>query len=500
MTLRRKLALFLLAASLAPVAGVAFPVLSWAQREVAARVAAESLARAQVAAARASADLSDADASGAAEPDLGDPDLRARLTARLDGAAPAGAAAFLAGPGRVALASTGAAAPDAAVRAAIADRLRPGRAEAFDAAGALFAWAPLGRGGGLGVLVAVPGEVAYGAIATARRVAAIASALIVLAALGLWVLGARRAMAGVERLDAAARALAAGDLAVRVPVAGRDELARAATTFNAMAEELAAARQRLERWNEELQREVEARTRALGDAQAQLAEAQKIAAAGQLGAGVAHEINNPLTGILGNAQLLLEGMPADHAHREPLEKIEALARRCRDVTQKLVRLGDQRDPPALREVEANRVVSDALSLADGLVRAAGVEVDVALAEPSPRVRADPSHLAEALVNLVSNARTACAGKPGAGIRVSTRAGEGEVAIAVEDGGKGIAPEHLPHIFEPFFTTKDQWSDVGLGLSTTYRIVAEHGGRIDVESRVGEGSVFTVRLPALEQAA
>jgi signal transduction histidine kinase len=100
-----------------------------------------------------------------------------------------------------------------------------------------------------------------------------------------------------------------------------------------------------------------------------------------------------------------------------------------------------------------------------------------------------------LLHLLSNARTACHGRPAAEIRISTRAEDGEVRLGVTDNGKGIAPEHLPRVFEPFFTTKDQWATVGLGLSVSYRIVAEHGGRIAVESRKGEGAVFTVCLPA-----
>jgi signal transduction histidine kinase len=115
------------------------------------------------------------------------------------------------------------------------------------------------------------------------------------------------------------------------------------------------------------------------------------------------------------------------------------------------------------------------------------------------VRADPGQLAQVVFNLLANARTACEGRSGAGVKVSVGAAGGEVTVRVEDQGKGIRPEHLPRIFEPFFTTKERWGDVGLGLSVSWRIVAEHGGRIDVESRVGEGSAFTVRLPATAPA-
>jgi signal transduction histidine kinase len=214
---------------------------------------------------------------------------------------------------------------------------------------------------------------------------------------------------------------------------------------------------------------------------------------------VAHEINNPLTGILGNAQLLLEEA-APGADREPLERIEALARRCRDVTQSLLRFSRQGAEPAREDVDLNRVVSDALAVFGAAAQADGIPVSAELAAPPPRVRGDAGHLAQVLLNLLSNARTACEARPGAGISVSTRREGGEAVVRVRDGGRGISPEHLPHVFEPFFTTKDRWASVGLGLSVSYRIVADHGGRIEVESRPGEGAAFTVRLPAAPATA
>jgi signal transduction histidine kinase len=140
------------------------------------------------------------------------------------------------------------------------------------------------------------------------------------------------------------------------------------------------------------------------------------------------------------------------------------------------------------------VVRDALALVQGQLATAGVPVEVDLPEPGPHVRGDAGHLAQVVLHLLSNARTACLGLAGAGVHLAVRREGDEVRIVVADRGKGITPEHLPRIFEPFFTTKDQWSNVGLGLSVSYRIVSEHGGRIQVESRPGEGSIFTVCLP------
>jgi signal transduction histidine kinase len=356
------------------------------------------------------------------------------------------------------------------------------------------AYAPLPSGSGWGVLLRLPEAEALGEIVRLRRAVLAALAAVLTVAVGGALVLAAHLGRGLSRIDAAARRLAAGDLSVRLPVAGADEVAEVSTTFNQMAGELEAARGRLTRWNEELQGEVEKRTAELRAAQAQLVEAQKLAAIGQLGAGVAHEINNPLTGILGHAQLLLEQRSEIDPDRESLAAIEEAARRCRDVTQKLLRFSQQRAEPEFELTDLNRVVSDSLVLAEGQLRASGITLDVALARPPPRVRGDAGHLAQVLLALLSNARTACAGTRGAHVRVSTGRDGGAAKLAVADDGKGIAPEHLPRIFEPFFTTKDQWSNVGLGLSVAYRIVAEHGGKIRVESRLGEGTTFTVELP------
>jgi signal transduction histidine kinase len=589
-TLQRKLALFVVAAALAPLVGVAFAVLRASQDELARRAAAEHAARARAGAVAIAAELSAVDGAlaGLAEtwrPDrLAEEELRGMLVVlsrqvpsadasaivdgagsaravfagerggterfveavrssrdapdgrlvlsayddaegwqlaavravpardgrrwlvgvrlgpeaarrRLDASVPEGGGAYLLDGARVLLSSTGAGPFAAEHRAELAGRLDPARPAVVQGQHVLAAWAPLDDGTGWGVLVTVPAATAYAQIVAMRRAVLVASVgVLVLVLVASFLLG-RGTVAGLARIEAAARALGGGELAVRLPVSGSDEVAQVSRTFNGMAEELQRARQQLERWNEELQREVEARTAELRAAQAQLVEAQKLAAIGQLGAGVAHEINNPLTGILGNAQLLLESAEAGHPDRELVEAIEKLARRCRDITQNLLRFSEQRADPDFQDLDASRLARDALSLARAQLEGDGLAVETDLPDPGPRLRGDAGHLAQVLLNLLSNARTACQGRPGAGVRVSVAREGDEIRIAVRDGGKGIAPEHLPRIFEPFFTTKEQWSNVGLGLSISYRIVAEHGGRIQVASRVGEGSTFTVCLPA-----
>ncbi|BDG06829.1 ATP-binding protein [Anaeromyxobacter oryzae] len=601
MSLGRKLALFLLLAAVAPLAGVGFALLARVQRTLGERTAAEQLARAETAAATVTEDLERTDreldaflrawrpdrltdpelqrllfllsqqvsgANAAAVVDAagsvraavdeaarpaGDPSTQAfvaalRATAaapdaglvlavyedpargplvaavrgvraeagagwlvgarldpertrrRLDAAAAAGGGAWLLDArGGPLVASSGAGPLAAEERDEVAAALAPDRRGALQGRRLVAAWAPLGNGTGWGILVAVPARVAYADVIRTRREVLAASALVLAVVLAAAALLARRLAAGLARIDAAARALGSGDLAVRLPVRGGDEVAAVSATFNGMAEELGRARAKLEGWNEELRLEVEARTRDLEAAHARLLEAQKLAAVGRLGAGVAHEINNPLAGILGNAQLLLEEKAPGDPDREALSTIEDLARRCRDVVRRLLRFSQQGAQPDLRELDLNAVVSEALALAGGEVAAGGAPVDVVLADPAPRVRGDAGQLARVVLDLVWNARAACDGRSGARIRVETARAADGARILVQDGGKGIPAEDLPHLFEPFFTTKARWTDVGLGLPAAYAVVSAHGGRIDVSSRPGEGSTFTVSLPGAKGA-
>jgi two-component system, NtrC family, sensor kinase len=286
----------------------------------------------------------------------------------------------------------------------------------------------------------------------------------------------------------------------RIAPSGSDELTHLATTFNRMGAELGAARTRLLRWNDELRQRVDEATADLRRAQAQLVEAQKLAAVGQLGAGVAHEINNPLSGILGNAQLLMLDRSEDDRDFEALKKIEHSAKRCKEITQNLLRFSQQKDKPSLRPVDLNSVVRDALSLTEHQLTEDGITLHVDLHPAGATVSGDPGHLSQVILAVVSNARTAMIASQTRRLVVRSRVAANEVLLDVEDTGKGIKPEHLPRIFEPFFTTKDVWSNVGLGLSVAYRVMSEHGGRIEVRSEWGKGAVVTLRLPLLAAQA
>jgi two-component system NtrC family sensor kinase len=420
------------------------------------------------------------------------------LQARVDlSAGSGGIAAVIDADGRAVVASPGALLGQADRRAIEQLRRGGGGSVAYrgdEGERYLAAWAAVPGGAGWGVLVRLPASEALAAVEQMRRsvLAGSVGSLVALLLLG-WAF-IRRVTGGLSRIDAAARDLGAGRLPPRLPEEGRDEVAEVSRTFNRVAAELSESRARLERWNEELQAKIDERTRELKEAQAQLVEAQKLAAIGQLGAGVAHEINNPLTGILGQTQLLLEGKAGSDPDVTALRRIEELARRSREITQNLLRFSQQRAQPQFVPLDLNRIVRETLTLFGGQIREAGVALELALDERLPLVRGDAGHLQQVLLNLLSNARTACLGVQAARISLRTAAPDGEVRLEVRDNGKGIPPEIRPRIFEPFFTTKDVWSNVGLGLSVSYRIVAEHGGRILVDSELGKGTTFTVTLP------
>jgi signal transduction histidine kinase len=394
-------------------------------------------------------------------------------------------------------------------RAVVRDFLarQPGNARRYGEGSTttIAAHAPVGTLG-WGVIVE---RDAHEAFASARRMrlltvgwTLVATALAVLLA-GLF---ARRLTRALGRLAAGAQELGKGNLDHRVEVRGRDEVAELGRTLNTMGSELLASREEILRWNRELEQRVEERTRELKEAQAQLLQAQKLAALGQLGAGVAHEINNPLGGVIGHAQLLLASRAEGDRDYKSLRCIEDGARRAATITQNLLRFSVQHAEAVYSKVDLNRLLRDTLTLTEQALADAEITVEWKLAEPAPHARGDAGQLAQVVLNLVANARTAMKG--GGTLTLETRvpaddggdagkvAGDaGRVALRVGDTGKGIAPEHRERIFEPFFTTKDEWSNVGLGLSVSYRIVQDHGGDIAVDSTVGSGSTFTVYLPA-----
>jgi two-component system NtrC family sensor kinase len=252
---------------------------------------------------------------------------------------------------------------------------------------------------------------------------------------------------------------------------------------------------------EDLARAVEERTRQLAAAHSRLTQAQRLEALGRLSAGLAHEINNPLSFILANLGYLrstLEETPPRLGPNEVQELREVCdesiegAERIRRIIQN-IKLFSRLDDAPRTSVNVHEVLGHALSEARNLL-GADVQVEREL-QAVPEVHASETGLQQVFFGLLANAAQALKDSPQPKIRVSTHLQEdGRVAVEVQDNGKGIAPEHLNRIFEPFFTTKRVGSSTGLGLSVCYGIVTGLGGDITVDSAPGQGATFRVLLP------
>jgi two-component system NtrC family sensor kinase len=219
-----------------------------------------------------------------------------------------------------------------------------------------------------------------------------------------------------------------------------------------------------------------------------------MAAVGQLAGGVAHEINNPLAGILTFAQLMKRDIGRAYHDLESLQLIEESALRCKRIVESLLQFSRRSHESDKRPFDLNRCVEDAAFLFRAqLKKSPHATLDVKAETDLPAVIGDTGQLGQVLLNLLQNGLYALEGKQGT-LEVTTGRRDTQVFFTVEDTGAGIEPSVLPRIFEPSFTTKPPGQGTGLGLAIAYRIVQDHGGRFEVHSRPGEGSTFTVLLP------
>lgn len=226
-------------------------------------------------------------------------------------------------------------------------------------------------------------------------------------------------------------------------------------------------------------------------AQKLLEQTQRLATLGQMAAGVAHEINNPLNAIVGMAELLLDSLP-DEANRSLVQTIREQALRIGRITRSLLTFARPR-PQELVPIDLNRLVQEVIALVAYRLRSDNISVQLQLREPLPLIMGDPSQLQQVLLNLINNAYDAMSGQNGGRLTIQTDTDGMAVILIVDDTGPGIPDEHLPHLFDPFFTTKPVGKGTGLGLAIAYGIITGHGGRIRAENRP-EGARFIVELP------
>jgi signal transduction histidine kinase len=243
------------------------------------------------------------------------------------------------------------------------------------------------------------------------------------------------------------------------------------------------------------EKELVTRMEAQRSAENRLIQAAKLAAVGEMAAGIAHELNNPLTTVTGFSELLLEDATPDSEHREEMEMILREARRASDVVRRLLDFS-RHGEPVRTSADLNEIVKDVIALSRHLITTGGVQLTVALMQDLPWVSIDRNQMKQVLLNLIHNALQAM--PEGGSLGISTRIEEREnrewVTMSVQDSGHGIQPQDRDRIFEPFFTTKGDRGGTGLGLSVTYGIITDHGGTIEVLSEINQGSTFVVWLP------
>jgi two-component system NtrC family sensor kinase len=291
-------------------------------------------------------------------------------------------------------------------------------------------------------------------------------------------------------VDATGR-IAQGDLKHRVDLEGRDEIGQLARAFNRMTDELSLAREDLTQWGRTLERRVEERTRELRETQDQLVVSEKLASLGKMAAGVAHEINNPLTTILINTHLLLESPGKNAGEVDTLNLIADETTRCAAIVRGLLDFARQ-TPSQAAPTDINDIIERTLLLLEKQASVRNIQIEKALDRTLPPIEVDKNKIQQVFSNLAINA---CEAMPTGGRLVvgSLMSRDGtHIEITFTDTGVGISKENMPKLFDPFFTTKS--FGTGLGLAVSYGIVRQRGGTILVRSEVGKGTVFTVRIP------
>lgn len=293
----------------------------------------------------------------------------------------------------------------------------------------------------------------------------------------------RTFMRPINALVVAAQRLAGGDLKQRVtPEENTEEIGVLGKTFNMMASSI-------QERDEQLRQQ----------AQEEIMKSERLAMIGRLSAGVAHEINNPLGGILLLSRLLLRKAPAEGTERENLERIANDAERCQKIVQGLLDFARQREPKT-ELLNMNDVAKKALSLLENQAIFHNVKIVENLQPNVPLTNVDESQMVQVFLNLIMNAAEAMKGEGTLTIAIKHFADKGSVEISFTDTGDGIPEENLRHLFEPFFTTKEVGYGTGLGLSISHGIVERHEGTIAVKSRVGEGTTFVITLPEAKEKA
>ena len=291
--------------------------------------------------------------------------------------------------------------------------------------------------------------------------------------------------------------LSKGHMEYRIALNSKDEIGLLAQSFNSMAEELMLYKDKMENWTRSLEDEVQKKTTEIYKAQEQLINTEKLASLGRMAAGVAHEINSPLTGIVTFAHLMLKRTPPENSQDiEDLNVIIDQAERCSKIIKGLLGFSRKTASEKIR-VDVNVLVENILSIVRNQAKFYNIAFDIQLDRTLPEITIDATQLQQVFINLLLNAADAMEEK--GKIKIASRpvedAGSTFVEVEFTDSGPGIPEENVSKIFEPFFTTKPVGKGTGLGLAVSYGIIKKHEGQIFVRSEPGRGASFFIRLPA-----
>jgi two-component system, NtrC family, sensor kinase len=295
----------------------------------------------------------------------------------------------------------------------------------------------------------------------------------------------------LRRMVLATNRIAQGDLNHQVKIGFRDEVGQLADSFNQMTENLKLANENLIQWGKTLEKRVEERTKELQGMQDYLLQSEKLRSLGSMAAGVAHEINNPLTSILINTHLMLEKLEKRHEFYENLSLIAEETARCTQIVKGLLEFARQ-NPPQKTHANINDIIERTTQLLENQASFQNVRIVKDLNPGLPVIKLDKNKIQQVFWNLLLNA---CEAMPKGGqltISDSLSADKRWIEVRVADSGVGIPKENVNRLFDPFFTTKS--SGTGLGLAVTYGIIQQHNGKIEIKSEVGRGTVFILSFP------
>ncbi|MFB3886912.1 MAG: sensor histidine kinase [Thermodesulfobacteriota bacterium] len=296
----------------------------------------------------------------------------------------------------------------------------------------------------------------------------------------------------IGKLLAATKAAAHGNLDQTVGIRSHDELGELSNSFNNMILELKRSRDAIEGWTQTLEHRVQERTQELQQVQDQLVRAGKMAALGELAAGVAHEINNPLTGVLTFSSLMLKKVDENNPWKKDLENIVQQTTRCRNIVRGLLDFARQRKPDK-KEWNIHTLLDNTVTLVEKQARFQNIKMVREFKVGVPLLFVDADQIQQVFMNILLNAADAMAGNGGT-LTIKTDLKDKMAEVSFTDTGCGMSKEHLSKLFAPFFTTKETGKGTGLGLAISYGIIQSHNGDIEVESEIGKGSTFRIKLP------